>query len=186
MKDIVRLSLLAIALLVLGCKERTEQVDSGGILLEVEFAADGIPVRVSMNSEAAVAGMVQVPTTNIISIVADPTGDVSSLMDVDLEAVEVTYERVDSGTRVPQPYVLNLLGRITVGATLTYQNLPVMSADQLENPPLSDLLYENGGFDKETGDTMIRMNLYLRVFGRTLTGRAVESVPRPHTIEFVQ
>lgn len=185
MKDIVRVSLLAIALLVLGCKERTEQVDSGGVLLEVEFAADGIPVRVSVN-DATLTGLVQVPTTNILSVVADPTGDVSQLMDVDLEAVEVTYQRVDSGTRVPQPYVLNLLGRITVGGTLTYQNLPVMSRDQLENPPLSDLLYENGGFDKETGDTMIRMNLIIRVFGRTLTGRAVESVPRPHTIEFVQ
>lgn len=185
MKDIVRLSLLAIALLVLGCKERTDQVDSGGILLEVEFAADGIPVRVSVNN-AVLTGMVQVPTTNILSIVANPTGDTSSLMDVDLESVEVTYERVDSGTRVPQPYVLNLLGRIEVGSTLTYNNLPVLSRDQLENPPLSDLLYENGGFDKETGDTMIRMNLYVRVFGRTLTGRAVASEPRPHTIEFVQ
>ncbi len=185
MKDIVRLTLLATALLVLGCKERTEQVDSGGILLEVEFAADGIPVRVSVNDAAAV-GWVVVPTINIISIVADPTGDVSALMDVNLEAVEVTYQRVDGGTRVPPPYVLNLLGRITAGGTLTYEGMPLMSTEQIETPPLSDLLYENGGFDRETGATMIRMNLYVRVYGRTLTGRAVESVPRPHTIEFVQ
>jgi len=184
-KEIVRLSLLVIALVLLGCKERTEQIDSGGILLEVEFSAEGIPVVVSVNA-AADLGLVQIPTTNINSVVADPDAEVGSLMDIELEAVEVTYERVDSGTRVPQPYVLNLLGLIPAGGTLSYNNLPVMSRDQLLNPPLSDLLYENGGYDRETGQTMIRMNLWLRVYGRTLTGRAVESLPRPHTIEFIQ
>ncbi|NJL27964.1 MAG: hypothetical protein HC897_08720 [Thermoanaerobaculia bacterium] len=181
MKTIARLLMLGLALVVtLGCPERTERTDSGGVLLEVAFV-DTVGV-VSVNANPRLS----IETITVNSIVAQPGGATSSLMDVEVESYEVTYQRVDNGTRVPPAFVNNILSTVPVGGTLTLTNYPVMTVDQLRNPPLSDLLFENGGFDKETGNTNIKLNLTIRFFGRTLSGREVSSVPRAQTIEFVQ
>lgn len=186
MRDVVRISLLLIPLLFLGCRERTEQHDSGGVLLEVDFGAE-LTYLVSVNTVAATSGaLVQTTILNITNIVSDPDGGSSQLMDVELETLEVTFERVDGGTRVPPPYVVNILGTVPANGSFGINNMELLTWEQIEQPPLSDLLYENGGYDKETGLTRIKMNLWIRVFGRTLAGRAVESVPRPHTMLFVQ
>ena len=172
--------LLALAaLFVLGCEERTEQTDSGGVLLEVEFINS--PVRIGVED----SDIVQIPTININSIVANPTAATSSLMDVQLRSLDVTYSRADTGTRVPPPFFFNTIGTVPVGGTLTLSNFPIMSIEQMRSPPMSDLLIVNGGFDRETGNTFIRMNVTFRVFGTTLTGTSVASQPRTETFEFV-
>ena len=188
-KQLIRLSarllMVSLALLGLGCDERTEETDSGGVLLEVEFVS--VPNVVSVNeANTTGGGLVTVTTLNVNSVVARPGSTTSPLMDVELEAIEITFRRVDGGSRVPASLVDRLLFTVPVGGTLTVTNQPIMSLDQLQNPPMSDLLFENGGFDKETGKTFIRMDVIVRVFGRTLGERRVESVPRPHTIEFRQ
>lgn len=179
MKNLLTATLLAALLLSLyGCEERTEQTDSGGVLLEVEFVTTVIAVGVEESLT------VQIPQIDINSIVIDPTGPQSSLMDVQLETLEVTFSRADTGTRVPPPFLFNIIGTVPVGGTLTLNNFPIMGPDQTRSEPLSDLLLVNGGFDKETGETSILMNVTFRAFGRTLTGTAVSSVPRTQTIEF--
>jgi hypothetical protein len=57
-----------------------------------------------------------------------------------------------------------------------------MAPEQFDVPPLSDLFYRNGGFDKETGDTRIILNCHIRFFGRTLSGDAVISEPGNFTL----
>ena len=177
--------LLPLALLLAGCDERTEETDTGGVLLEVDFGTV-LPFRASVNAAVASGSVITVQSLVINSIVSNPTGGTSSLMDVELESLEVTFQRADGGTRVPPPYVVKLLATIPVGGGFTITNQELMSFDQLSNPPLSDLLIENGGFDKETGLTHVRMNLFIKVFGKTLGNRRVESVSRPHTMEFTQ
>lgn len=46
-------------------------------------------------------------------------------------------------------------------------------------------MFENGGFDKETGQTNIALNMTFVLFGTTLAGDAVASIPRTETFEFV-
>ncbi len=171
--------LLAVALLVLGCEERTEKTDTGGVLLEIEFTNTVAIVGVEQSES------VTIPTMTITSIVADPEATTSSLMDVQLRTLEVTFSRADSGTRVPPPYFFNIISTVPVEGTLTLSNFPIMSTEQTRSPPLSDLLVLNGGFDRETGNTFIRLDVTIRVFGTTLTGTNVASVPRTQTIEFV-
>ncbi len=171
--------LVVIALLALGCEERTEQTDSGGVLLEVEFTSTVLRVGVE-ESET-----VTIPTINVTSIVADPTATTSSLMDIQLRTLEVTFARADSGTRIPPPYVFNIIGTVPVGGSLTLTNFPIMSNEQTRVPPLSDLLVANGGFDRETGNTTVRLNVNFRAYGTTLGGTAVSSVTRTQTMEFV-
>ncbi len=171
--------LLAMLLIVFGCEQRTEETDSGGVLLEVEFTSTVLTVGVEQSDT------VRIPTITISSIVANPTGGTSSLMDVQLRSLEVTYSRADTGTRVPPPYFFNIIGTVPVEGTLTLSNFPIMSVEQMRGPPLSDLLVLNGGFDRETGNSFIRLDVTFRVFGTTLTGTSVASQPRTQTIEFV-
>ena len=185
MKKFASLVLLPLALVLAGCDERTEESDTGGVLLEVDFGTL-LPFRASVNSAINSGSVVTAQSLTINSVISNPTGGVSSLMDVELDSLEVTFQRADGGTRLPPPYVVKLLATVPAGGGFTIAGQELMSFDQLNNPPLSDLLTENGGFDKETGLTYIRMNLFIKVFGKTLGNRRVESVARPHTMEFTQ
>ena len=170
--------LLAFLLAVLACAD-PEEVDTGGVVLQVDFV--NTPFRVSVNAQDSLP----IPTIDINSVVPNNTAGTSTLMDVNTDLYEVTFSRGDSGTRIPPPFVFHLAGVVPVGGTLTLTNFPVMSVEQFDNPPLSDLLFENGGFDKETGESNIRINLTFVVFGRTLGGDEVASIPRTETFEFV-
>lgn len=183
MKKAMRIALSALlALALLSCEERTDRIDSGGVLLSVDWASESLPFRVSVNS----TDNLRIPTIEITSIPANPDGVTSRLMDVELETLEVVFQRGDAGTRVPPPYVVAVLGTVPIGGSLDLNNWDVMSFEQFRTPPLSDLLFENGGIDKETGSDIIRLNLITRVFGRTRSGKAVSSVPRAQSIEFGQ
>lgn len=183
MKNLAKCLLVGLlALAVLGCEERTDRTDSGGVLLEVDWATNSLPFRVSVNG----TDNLRIPTILIQSIAANPNGTTSQLMDVELETIEVIFERADAGSRVPPPYVVSVLGTVPIGGALSLNNWDVMSFEQFRNAPLSDLLFENGGLDKETGSNIIRLNLITRVFGRTRSGKPVSSVPRAQSIEFGQ
>lgn len=167
------------ALSLWGCDEEIQENDSGGIVLTVAFTVS--PTIIGVNDQDRVT----IGTMDIDSIVVNQTAATSELMDVEVSTMEVTFTRADSGSRVPVPYVVQLLGTVPVGGTLTYSNLPVLGIEQMREPPLSDLLFENGGVDKETGNDYIRLNVNVRVFGRTRGGEDVASRLRGETIEFV-
>lgn len=180
LSPLLLVSLVALALMA--CNSRTDGTDSGGVLLEVEVAGATIPFRVAVNGNDSLL----LPQIDIDSVVSAPDGATSALMDVELEKLEVRFERGDSGTRVPPPYVVEVLGTVPVGGTLTLNNWDVMSFEQFRSPPLSDLKFENGGVDIETGQDVIRLDLIIRVFGRTRSGTRISSVPRGQSIEFTQ
>lgn len=179
MKTIFRILALAAALVFLGCNDRVDETDTGGVLLEVEF--ENTVYRVPVNSTT----LVQIETVNINSVVAQPGGPSSSLMDVQLETLEVVFSRADTGTRVPPPFYFNVISTVPVGGNLNYDNLPIMSFDQLDRPPLSDLKFQNGAVDRETGASVVKLFATVRVYGKTVSGKNVSSTPRTQTIEFV-
>ena len=177
------LLIICLVAVLAACESRTDRTDGGGVLLSISDF-DGLPIAVSVNATLAAGGFVQVEEIIIENIVKDPVGLSSELMNVEIVSYEVLYSRGDGGTRVPTRYTRGLFGVVPVGGTFTVENLPVMSSDQLNTEPLSDLKFVNGGVDKETGRTKIILNLSLRFFGRTLSGNAVETVPALFTIEF--
>lgn len=173
------LALVLPALFVSGCSEDLQETDSGGIALSVEFVQ--FPGSVGVNDQ----DRVPISSMDINSIVLNPGSATSSLMDVEVSTMEVTFTRADTGTRVPVPYVVQLLGTVPVGGTLSYTGVSVLGVEQMRAEPLSDLLFENGGIDKETGNDYIRLNVNVRIYGRTRGGENVVSRFRGHTIEFV-
>ena len=178
MRSLLKTALVVTLLVTFGCADQ-EEVDQGGVALQVEFVNS--PFRVGVNDQDAFP----IPTIEISSIVANTNAPTSDLMNVALDLYEVTFSRADGGGRVPPPFVFNLSGIVPVGGQLTLSNFPLMSSAQMRGEPLSDLLFENGGFDRETGNSSITLNARFIVFGKTLAGDDVASIPRTETFEFV-
>ncbi|HVS02785.1 MAG TPA: hypothetical protein VMT16_08455 [Thermoanaerobaculia bacterium] len=185
MKKALTSCLLAlVALAVLGCGDQDRR-DTGGIAIVVS-SFNGVPLAVSMNATidpVSGIGFVQIDQIDLQSVVL--AGGGSSLQQVELQAYEVTYRRVDAGTRVPPPLVESIFGIIPAGGTTTLDNLPVLGPEQLLVPPLSDLLFVNGALDTETGSDVITLELRVRFFGETLNGTDVASEPIRFSIRFV-
>lgn len=171
----------AVALLaIIGCSSDRLESDEGAVFLSVtDF--DGLPLRASVNATS----LLQVDQIVIENNPRDPAGGVSDLMNVEMRTYEVVYSRVDTGTRVPSPLVRSIFGVAPAGGEITYDNLPVMSAEQLLNPPLSDLLIANGGVDTETGSPVITIEFRVRFFGRTIGGDDVATAPIRFDVEFI-
>lgn len=166
--------LVAVAVLgVLGCESRTDRTDGGGVLLSItDFQFGNLTIPISVNEGVIV---VQGDSITLQNIVKDPDGASSPLMNVELDSYQVTYRRLDAGTRVPPTYVQAIFGVVPVGGSDTISNFNLLGPDQLLNPPLSDLLAINGGFDRETGSRLISLEVGITFFGRTLSGDRVAS-----------
>lgn len=178
MKIAAKMALLAVAVLLLGCSD-LETTDQGGVILKVQFV--NVPGQIGVNDQTEV----QIPNITIDSQVQNPTGGSSGFMDVLVDVYEVTFTRADTGTRTPPAFIQSRAGTVPVGGTLTLSNFPIMGVEQMRSEPLSDLLFENGGIDRETGATNIRINATFTVFGRTVSGESVASEPRTETLEFI-
>ncbi|MFN7960800.1 MAG: hypothetical protein U0002_05955 [Thermoanaerobaculia bacterium] len=174
------LGLALLALALVSCHQRTDK-DKGGVLLTIS-SFDGLAPRVSVNQAG---GIVQLGRITLENFPKDPAAATSNLEDIELRSFEVVYTRADAGTRVPPARVRGFLGNVPVNGNDIVVNLDILGVDQFANPPLSDLLFENGGFDKETGARSVQLNLALRFFGRTISGDTIASNTARMTIEFV-
>ena len=170
--------LAIVAVLLFGCTD-LETTDTGGVLLTVNF--EDLPGRIGVNE----SDIVQIGTITVDSVVVNPAAGTSTLMDVQVSVYEVTFTRADTGTRTPPAFVYSRAGTVPVGGTLTLSNFPIMTIEQMRSEPLTDLLFENGGVDTETGSSVIKINATFTVFGETLAGDEVASAPRTETLEFV-
>lgn len=181
MRTMLRSGLVAVlAIGLLSCEERTDKTDGGGVLLSVQ-SFDGLPIAHSMNNDGA---FVQVGTITVRNVVKNPSITTSPLMDVEINSYQVTYKRLDNGTRTPPTLVQGLFGTAGVNGTATFNNLVIAGPAQLLNKPLSDLLLANGGIDTETHSTVIPIEFQLVFFGKTLSGDKVTSNVAPFEIDF--
>ncbi len=182
MRKILNVALAGILTIgLLACEQRTDRTDGGGVLLT--FGQIDWPALYSVGTSVATGGA-SIDTVTLVSIVKDPNGVSSSLMDVELQAFEVSFQRGDTGTRLPPILVRTFPGVIPVNGTLTITGMFFMLQGQLENPPLSDLLAINGGIDQETGADSILLEVSIIFFGRTLSGDEVQSAPLRKTVQF--
>lgn len=176
------LLLLCLPLLAAGCSD-AGKVDSGGVSLVISNF-DGLPSTVGVEDTVDTTGIVTIDSITLSSILQNPSLGTTDLQTIELSTYEVTYTRADAGTKVPTPLVEKLISSVSPGGTIQFVNLPILRSEQLRNPPLSDLLFVNGGFDQETGSDVILLNLRIRFFGRTLGGRDVATNPQSFTVEF--
>lgn len=173
------LALSVLALALAGCEARTDQTDGGGVLLSITDFNE-LPINVSVNASNELAQIGQITVQNVAK---DPSGTTSTLMNVEIQSYEVTYERLDSGTRVPPKLVEYVFGIAPVNGTFTLDNGPFMRAEQFTRDPLFTL--GETGIDSETGSRSIRLRVGIRFFGHTLSGKAVDSATGYFTLDVV-
>lgn len=175
-KPILLLLLIAAALTVSSCRSRTD-LSEGTVLLSVSDF-DGLPISISLGDGNTPFIIEEIELRNVAK---DPNGTTSDLQDIELRSYEVRYRRRDTGTRVPPPTVQGIFGIVPVGGTTDLSNVPFLFTDQLQNPPLKDLV--DFGRDTETGTAVVVLDVSMRFFGRTLSGDDIVSDPATFTIE---
>jgi hypothetical protein len=167
--------MLALITALAGCRERTDRSEGTVLLTISDF--DGLPIVVSASS----ASLVQIEQVTVRNIPKDPTGTTSDLQSIELRSYEVRFVRRDTGTKVPPPVVQGWFGLVPVGGNSALNNVPILTADQLLNPPILDLA--RTGVDSETGSAVVVLDCYMRFFGRTLSGDDIASDPARFTLE---
>lgn len=173
----VLLLLLAVALVASSCRSRTD-TSEGSVILSVSHF-DGLPVHVSLSSTDT--SPFQVGTITLRNFPKDAAAATSDLQGIELRSYTITYRRRDTGTRVPPPVTNGIFGLVTVNGTLDLLNLPFLTENQIQSPPLSDLV--NFGRDTETGTTVVVLDVTYQFFGRTLSGDDIASAPSTFTID---
>ncbi len=161
-------ALTLVALLLIGCGGNSSSSTVAPVYLSVQMV--GIPTDFHMSSAAPVT----IGTITITSHPKSPGETLSTQDDVILNEWVVTPARVDGGT-VASPVWKTFEGGAYVPAngTLTLNNYPIFPQDYYTVQPLVQLFPENGGVDKETGNSNIRQTLQVSIYGQTVAGRAV-------------
>lgn len=182
----LKLLVATVALLAtFGCNSRTDKANSGGVILGLEALT--WPTQVSVTEAVEINGGVATVPTLLLSVTpTNPFGSTSNLMDVEILNYEVTFQRVDSGTRTPTGLVRSFPATIDVGTSSGYSEVIFAQQGQLEEVPLSELNLYNGGFDRETGEDTIVLDVSMRFFGRTVAGNRVESNTITFTVNFTR
>lgn len=176
MKKIVIFSILSI-LFLLSCTD--QEKTRCPIFIETE-AKDYANYYINI-----IEGMVpEMDTINLYSKAKNPLARLTSLDDALLEKIEVIWKRVDGGTINPKPFTLYWTVTIPAGGTATLNNVPLMRAEQLLEMPFLQLLPENGGIDKETGNNFIICEGQIYFYCRTVQGCDIVAGPMNVTFEF--
>ncbi|HEV7507845.1 MAG TPA: hypothetical protein VGS07_23375 [Thermoanaerobaculia bacterium] len=167
---------LTVPLAVAGCRARTDRSE-GTVVLSVSHF-NGLPFTASLTTQSP---PYVISTVTLSNFAKDPGGTTSSLQDIELRSYEVTYRRRDTGTRVPPPSVQGLFGNVPVNGTTDLVNTGFLFSDQTLSQPLKDL--HDFGVDRETGTSVIVLDVTMTFFGRTLSGDDVASAPATFTLE---
>ena len=117
-----------------------------------------------------------IPTITISSHLKNPSSpDTAQFATVQLADYTVTYRRADGGTIVPPVQQFAVGETVLSGGSVTLSDFPVLSQSAMAGAPFDQLLPFNGGIDRETGNTEIRMFYDVVFYGHTVSGFRVQS-----------
>jgi hypothetical protein len=172
-------ALMLAAGMVFACERRTEEIDAGGVLLSItDF--DGLPNFVSATGDFEAASIESIVVENIAK---NPDLPTSALMNVEIHSYEVRYRREDSGTRTLPVLVESVFGVAPVNGTYTLNGGLFMRPSQFDHQPLKDL--REFGRDLETNSRVVRIQVSIQFFGKTLSGDEVASAPGYFSIDLL-
>lgn len=165
-RTLVALSALGLGLLAAGCNEANRNQSP------VELVASTVQERLLIDFANPAAG-----NLGTIQIRAIPKGGtISQYMDVRLINYRVSYRRTDGGTQVPASFIRSTSGIIPVGgAAQSLNDFTVLQSEALNQAPFAALLPQNGGRDPETGNSVVKMEAFVEIFGETLGGERVRA-----------
>jgi hypothetical protein len=182
MKRIPQLCILVgLAMLLSSCggNSRLDDTEAAVVLtVELEEYNPDIDICDGSGFDVAISKM------NVFSNAKEPGGVLGSNQDVNITRWVVTPVRTDGGSTASPEWVIDQGVLVPAGGDVVLENWRVYPAEYFEILPLSNLLPQNGGFDPETGNTNIRQSLWLEMFGRTVSGKAVSTEAIPIAFNF--
>ena len=104
--------------------------------------------------------------------------------DVNIYRWVITPNRSDGGSTTSPEWTIDQGVFVAGGGSTSLDNWRVYPEENFSVPPLSYLYPENGGTDPETGEEIIRQALWLVMYGRTVSGKAVATEPVPIAFNF--
>ncbi|MFC2144153.1 hypothetical protein ACFLQM_00525 [Acidobacteriota bacterium] len=107
----------------------------------------------------------------------NPTADLGANQDVNLERWVIRPYRTDGGSTTSPEWTYDNQVYVPAGGNASLENYRIYPLEYLGQVPLAYLLPENGGFDPETGNSNIRQSFELQIFGETVSGKSVATVP---------
>ncbi|MGA7614146.1 MAG: hypothetical protein WBX15_03095 [Thermoanaerobaculia bacterium] len=163
-----RVCVIVLALLpVLGCSE-------------INKTNSPVELIATAQQNVSVIDLLNLPTANIGTIEvraiskrtdADPT-----FMDVKLKSYRVSYQRTDGGTLVPEPFTRTTSGLVPVnGSGTALDDFVLVQPGALIQAPFAALYASAGGVDPETGQSLVKMDAIVDIFGETLAGEDVSA-----------
>lgn len=96
----------------------------------------------------------------------------------------ITPERNDGGSTSSPQAIFDQGILVPAGGATDLDNWRVYPVEYLNELPLAYLLPENGGIDPETANRNIRQRLVLQLFGETVSGKSVASIPQSIQFNF--
>ena len=88
-----------------------------------------------------------------------------------------TRALTDGGSTASPEWTYDTGVFVPAGGSSNLENYRVYPLELLSEIPLANLLPENGGFDPETGNSNIRQSFELQIYGQTVSGKSVSTVP---------
>ena len=107
----------------------------------------------------------------------NPEASIGSQQDVNLSRWVIRPYRTDGGSTASPEWTYDTAVYVPAGGSSNLENYRVYPLELLSEIPLAYLLPENGGFDPETGNSNIRQSFELQIYGQTVSGKSVSTVP---------
>jgi hypothetical protein len=120
---------------------------------------------------------IAVSKISILSESKNPNASLGANQDVNLRRWVIRPYRTDGGSTASPEWTYDQAVYVPAGGTASLENYRVYPKEYLGEVPLANLLPENGGFDPETGNDNIRQSFELQIYGQTVSGKNVATVP---------
>ena len=174
---------LAAALLLSSCGGNSTLDDTeAAVYITVDI--DEYNPDIDICSHIALGTDITIESMDVTSNEKAPGTGLSSAQDVRILRWVITPERNDGGSTASPQAVFDQGVLVPAGGTNGLDNWRVYPVEYLNEIPLAYLLPQNGGVDPETANRNIRQRFVLQLFGETISGKSVASVPVPIQFNF--
>jgi hypothetical protein len=184
MKRIMSVGVVLAAVLVLSSCGGNSTLDDTEAVVYITVDVEEYNPDIDICSFIALGIDIDIETMEIVSNPKAPGTALSSSQDVRILRWVITPERNDGGTTASPQAIFDQGVIVPAGGSTSLANWRIYPVEYLNEVPLAYLLPENGGIDPETANRNIRQRLMLQMFGETMSGKSVASVPVPIQYNF--
>jgi len=184
MKRITSVGFVLAAALVLGSCGGNSTLDDTEAAVYITVEIEEYSPDIDICTYLSAGTDITIETMNVVSTGKAPGVTLGASQEVRLLRWVITPERNDGGSTASPRAIFDQGILVPAGGTTNLENWRVYPVEYLNEIPLAYLLPENGGIDPETANRNIRQRLVLQMFGETISGKSVASIPQPIQFNF--